>query len=57
LFGGIVFGPDFEYPEDPKSGQLPALDYKIRFSKGKTSTDTKFLFPFFQLSGAGESGL
>ena len=54
LYGGIIFGEDFDYIDGTK--ELPPLNYTIRFGSGQTSTETQFLFPFFQLSGPGSSG-
>jgi hypothetical protein len=54
LYGGIVFDEDFDYIAG--TNEIPPLNYTIRFGRGQTSTETKFLFPFFQLSGPGNSG-
>ena len=53
FYGGIVFGPDFDYDSE---GKIPDLDYKIRFGNEHTSTETKYIFPMIQLSGPGNSG-
>jgi hypothetical protein len=54
IYGGIIFDEDFDYING--TNEIPALNYTIRFGSGQTSTETRFLFPFFQLSGPGESG-
>ena len=50
FIGGIVFDEGFDFLESRK---VPELNYKIRFGNAYTSTDTKFIFPLFQLSGPG----
>ena len=51
FYGGIIFDQDFDEQEN---GKVPKLNYKIRFGSSYTSTETKFIFPFIQLSGPGK---